>query len=77
MIQKILEYNKAFVKEEAYKPYITSKYPDKKLAILTCMDTRLTALLPAALEFTMEMLKSLKTQVVSQRTLTEVLSVAS
>lgn len=29
MIQKILEYNKAFVKEEAYKPYITSKYPDK------------------------------------------------
>ena len=35
MIQKILEYNKAFVKEEAYKPYITSKYPDKKLAILT------------------------------------------
>lgn len=49
MIQKILEYNKAFVKEEAYKPYITSKYPDKKLAILTCMDTRLTALLPAAL----------------------------
>lgn len=49
MIQKILEYNKAFVKEEAYKPYITSKYPDKKLAILTCMDARLTALLPAAL----------------------------
>lgn len=49
MIQKILEYNKAFVKEEAYKPYITSKYPDKKMAILTCMDARLTALLPAAL----------------------------
>ena len=48
MIQKILEYNKAFVKEEAYKPYITSKYPDKKLAILTCMDARLRHL-PAAL----------------------------
>ena len=49
MIQKILEYNETFVQNEEYKPYITSKYPDKKLAILTCMDTRLTALLPAAL----------------------------
>ena len=49
MIQKILEYNETFVKNEEYKPYITSKYPDKKVAILTCMDARLTALLPAAL----------------------------
>ena len=76
MIQKILEYNKAFVKEEAYKPYITSKYPDKKLAILTCMDARLTALLPAALGIKTEMQKSSKTQAVSQRTLTEVSSAA-
>ena len=28
---------------------ITDKYPDKKLAVLSCMDTRLTELLPAAL----------------------------
>lgn len=49
MIQQIIEYNREFVKKESYKPYITSKYPDKKLAILTCMDTRLTELLPAAL----------------------------
>ena len=27
----------------------TSKYPDKKIAIVTCMDTRLVKLLPAAL----------------------------
>lgn len=27
----------------------TSKYPDKKIAIVTCMDTRLIELLPAAL----------------------------
>ena len=33
----------------AYEKYLTSKYPDKKLAILSCMDTRLTELLPAAL----------------------------
>lgn len=49
MIEDILEYNKAFVAEKKYESYVTSKYPDKKLAILSCMDTRLTELLPAAL----------------------------
>lgn len=49
MIEEIREFNKSFVKDEKYQSYITSKYPDKKLAILTCMDTRLTELLPAAL----------------------------
>lgn len=49
MIKDILEYNRKFVEEQAYVPYQTSKYPDKKLAILTCMDTRLIELLPAAL----------------------------
>ena len=49
MIEDILEYNKNFVKEKKYEKYITSKYPDKKIAILSCMDTRLTELLPAAL----------------------------
>lgn len=49
MIEEILVYNRKFVEEREYEPYITSKYPDKKLAILTCMDTRLTELLPAAL----------------------------
>lgn len=49
MIDKILEYNKEFVQGQKYTPYKTSKYPDRKLAILTCMDTRLTELLPAAL----------------------------
>lgn len=49
MLQEIFDYNARFVKEEQYKKYITDKYPSKKLAILTCMDTRLTELLPAAL----------------------------
>lgn len=49
MIEEILSYNKKFVETEGYKPYVTSKYPDKKLAIVTCMDTRLVELLPAAL----------------------------
>lgn len=49
MIEDILNYNKTFVQQEKYKPFVTSKYPEKKLAIVTCMDTRLIALLPAAL----------------------------
>ncbi len=49
MIDQIIEYNKQFVAEKAYEKYLTDKYPDKKLAVLSCMDTRLTELLPAAL----------------------------
>lgn len=49
MIEEMLKYNKAFVESKAYEEFVTSKYPDKKIAIVTCMDTRLTALLPAAL----------------------------
>lgn len=49
MIKEILEFNKKFVEDKKYEQYKTSKYPDKKIAILSCMDTRLTELLPAAL----------------------------
>ncbi len=49
MIEEILEYNKKFVQEKKYSKYITNKFPDKKIAILSCMDTRLTELLPEAL----------------------------
>lgn len=49
MINEILQYNKAFVERGDFEPYRTSKYPNKKLAIVTCMDTRLIELLPAAL----------------------------
>lgn len=49
MIEEIVKYNKQFVKEEKYNKYITNKFPDKKIAILSCMDTRLTELLPEAL----------------------------
>lgn len=49
MINEIMAYNKKFVEEKAYQQFATSKYPDKKIAIVTCMDTRLTHLLPAAL----------------------------
>ena len=49
MLEELLAYNKKFVESKGYESYITNKYPDKKIAILSCMDTRLTALLPAAL----------------------------
>ena len=49
MIDEILKYNKQFVAEKGYERFITTKYPDKKIAIVTCMDTRLVQLLPAAL----------------------------
>lgn len=49
MIEDILKHNREFVETRGYEPFRTSKYPDKKIAIVTCMDTRLVELLPAAL----------------------------
>lgn len=49
MLNEILEYNKKFVEEEEYEQYKTTKFPDKKMVILTCMDTRLFELLPKSM----------------------------
>src|SRR5690606_2098499 len=49
IISEIMEHNKQFVESRRYEKYLTDKYPDKKLVILTCMDTRLVQLLPKAL----------------------------
>ena len=49
MIDQIIEYNKTFVASKGYEQHVTDKYPDKKPAVLSCMDTRLTELLPDAL----------------------------
>lgn len=49
MIPSLLKYNKAFVADKRYEDFLTDKFPHKKMAILTCMDTRLTELLPNAL----------------------------
>ena len=51
MINEILEHNRRFVAERGYERFLTDKYPNKKIAIVTCMDTRLVELLPAALGF--------------------------
>ena len=49
MIEEILRHNREFVASGEYRRFETSKYPDKRIAIVTCMDTRLVELLPAAL----------------------------
>ncbi len=49
MIEEMLAFNRKFVENKEYEHYATNKYPDKRIAILTCMDTRLVTLLPAAL----------------------------
>lgn len=49
MIDELLSFNKTFVETKAYERFLTTKYPDKKIAIVTCMDTRLVELLPVAL----------------------------
>lgn len=48
-IQEILEHNKSFVENKDYEEFLTSRYPDKRMVILTCMDTRLVELLPKAM----------------------------
>lgn len=49
MIDEMMRYNRGFVERREYEQFVTSKYPDKRIAIVTCMDTRLIELLPAAL----------------------------
>lgn len=49
LVSSIMDYNQQFVEEKQYEPFITDKFPDKKMVILTCMDTRLFELLPKAM----------------------------
>lgn len=42
-------HNKEFIEGKKYEEFQASKYPRKKAAIVTCMDTRLVELLPKAL----------------------------
>lgn len=49
LIQEIMEFNKKFVEQKSYEAFRTSKFPDRKVVILGCMDTRLLELLPKAM----------------------------
>lgn len=48
-IDQIVEFNREFVAGKGYERHLTDKYPSKKLAVLSCMDTRLSVLLQEAL----------------------------
>ena len=48
-LQEIMDYNKDFINNKDYEEYITTKIPKKKMVILSCMDARLTELLPRAM----------------------------
>ena len=49
ILSDILSYNAQFVARREYEQFRTDKFPDKKLVVLTCMDTRLVELLPRAM----------------------------
>ena len=48
-IDKVLAFNRSYVASKGYEKHLTDKFPDKKLAVLSCMDTRLSVLLQEAL----------------------------
>lgn len=49
-LESILAYNRTFVENKEYEPYATSRFPNKRMVIVTCMDTRLTELLPKSMD---------------------------
>lgn len=48
-LEEIIDFNKTFVENREYDKYKATKTPKKKMVILSCMDTRLTELLPKAM----------------------------
>ncbi|QEY23999.1 beta-class carbonic anhydrase [Neisseria animalis] len=48
-LNHILSYNQDFVESGEYAQFFTGKYPERGLAILSCMDARIIELLPRAL----------------------------
>src|SRR4051812_41102043 len=51
VISEMLDSNRAFVARREYESLRTDRFPNKKLVVLSCMDTRLTELLPRAMNF--------------------------
>lgn len=50
LVSDILEHNKQFVERKEYEPFLTDRFPNKRIVVLTCMDTRLVELLPRAMD---------------------------
>lgn len=61
LLNEIIEFNSKFVEEKEYARYQTDKFPDKKMVVLSCMDTRLVELLPKAMDIKNGDIKHIKT----------------
>src|SRR5947199_9296042 len=61
LVPEILAFNQGFVQRRDYEQYRTDRFPDKKIVVVTCMDTRLVELLPAAMNLRQGDAKVLKT----------------
>jgi carbonic anhydrase len=48
-LSDILDFNDQFVQKRDYESFLTDRFPNKKLVVVTCMDTRLVELLPKAM----------------------------
>lgn len=48
-LEHMLEFNKNFVETGGFEEFKADKYPFKKMVVFSCMDTRLSSLLPSAL----------------------------
>src|SRR5262245_35621815 len=61
ILAEVLEHNRRFVAGKQYEPFATDRFPNKKFVVVTCMDTRLVELLPAAMDLRQGDVKVLKT----------------
>lgn len=51
LLTDILAFNETFVENKEYEKFETTKFPNKRVVILTCMDTRLVELVTEAMNF--------------------------
>ena len=49
ILEEVLDFNQEFVASGEYAQFFSNKYPERQLAILSCMDARMVELLPRAL----------------------------
>lgn len=61
LLHDILAFNEQFVATKEYEKYRTTKFPDKRLVVISCMDTRLVELLPRAMNLKNGDVKIIKT----------------
>lgn len=59
-LKEMLDFNKNFVENKHYTAYETNSLPNKKMVVLTCMESRLVELLPRALNIQNGDVKMLK-----------------